>query len=333
MAWGSPLLTSSAVDPSPATHALSMKHRAGTVTATTNRTSGLRTARRLQRPATKGRAVDRHNERSTGILRRVTTLPDDSRPAVRGSQLRYERPPLIEALCEFGFRPASQPWDWLIPARLYELISTDYPRTRHLNMVGVEGQATENALTQRFNLTPRIQLISADERSFVQVSPRDVVVNQLQPYIGWEAFRHAVTTVYNRYREVADGLDLARVALRYKNVVNVGREVIELNDYFRALPTIPDGLPQVFGAFRMRVDVHYDDPAMVLGVDFGTADSGSPDQLAYGLEFTMTTTELVHPAENDLRAWLDVAHDRIEDAFWQSLTPMAHEELFGLQED
>ena len=79
---------------------------------------------------------------------------------------RYQKPPLIEALCEFQF--TGEEWDWTIPGLIYQEIKGEYPKKKQANIVQFEVQAQADEVSQRVRGGgARMQFFSADEATLV----------------------------------------------------------------------------------------------------------------------------------------------------------------------
>src|SRR5437667_2265720 len=60
----------------------------------------------------------------------------------------YNKPPLIEAVCDFRFS-SSQPWDWTIPGLLYEQIRDNFPNKTQINIIETTVDANEGKVVQQ----------------------------------------------------------------------------------------------------------------------------------------------------------------------------------------
>lgn len=244
--------------------------------------------------------------------------------------LRYQKPPLVEALCEVRFASApDKQWDWAIPGMLYGKIQDRFPtrRERHALDISIPmgGPIPLGPPTRSIE---RLQFVSADESTIVQIGPDLLAVNSLRPHLGWPELRDTLLHVLSAYRSIATPTSIAAAAVRYINRVEVPlRQGFALERYFAVLPGLPEGVPQTVSTFLIHTEVGYEDPAALFRFRFGTTES-KPDAAAFMLDYE----HLVHgdhvPTFDALPAWLDAGHDRIERAFYGSFTSDTHAEIF-----
>jgi len=241
---------------------------------------------------------------------------------------RYENPPLIEALCEFRFKP-SRPWDWTVPGLFYERVKAGFPEKQQQHVVAMAIEQAEDRITQNVKGgIGRMQFLRKDRTALVQVGPDQLVVNQLKPYESWEAFREMILQQLSAYRNVAEPEALTRVGLRYINRLDMGADQIELNDYFRTAPNLPPPIPQLFGAFMVAVDVIHPTPEMVLRFIFTRPETKAEGhEEGFLLDLDIGTPEGALPILDEVESWLDKAHERLEQAFDAALTEKTHLEV------
>jgi uncharacterized protein (TIGR04255 family) len=243
--------------------------------------------------------------------------------------LHYQKPPLVEALCEVRFVSADDKWDWAIPGMLYEKIKDRFPKRRERHALDISipinipiplGPATHSI--------ERLQFVSADENTIVQIGPELLAVNSLRPHLGWPDLRDTLLQVLAAYRSIAAPAGVAMAAVRYINRVELPlRQGFALERYFAVLPALPEGVQQTVSTFLVHTEVGYEDPPALFRFRFGTTESKS-DAAAFMLDYE----HLVHgddaPSFEALPAWLDAGHERIERAFYGSFTSGTHAEIF-----
>ena len=242
--------------------------------------------------------------------------------------LRYLKPPLIEALCGVWFASTEERrWDWAIPGMLYERIRNRFPtrREQHAIAIPLAGSAPLGTATHSIE---RLQFMSGDETTMVQVGPDLLAVNSHRPHLGWPELRNTLLDVLVAYREIAAPPGIAIAAVRYVNRVEIPiLSDFALEKYFKVLPGLPAGVPEETSTFLIHTEVGYKDPAAIFRFRFGTTESA--DQLAaFMLDYEHVSPESTPPTFDGLRGWLDAGHDRIERAFYGTFTPMTHAKIF-----
>lgn len=241
--------------------------------------------------------------------------------------LRYQKPPLVEALCEVRFASTEgRRWDWTIPGMLYERIQDRFPtrKSRHAINIPVTTPVPLGATAS----IERLQFVSRDESTVVQVGPDLLAVNSLGQHLGWVELRDTLLDVLATYREIASPSGIAMTAVRYINRVEIPNQSgFALEQYFKVLPGLPAGVPRAVTTFVIHTEVEYEAPAAIFRFLFGTTES-KEQSAAFMLDYEHVSRESVPPTFDDLRGWLDAGHDRIELAFYGSFTPMTHAEIF-----
>jgi len=234
---------------------------------------------------------------------------------------KYENSPIAEALCEFQFLP-SQPWDITIYGMLYEKIKDEFPVKQQQVRFGVAVHPREGGeLEPKIEFgPPRMQFLSNDKISLVQVGPNLLTVNHLSPYPTWKKFKPLILKIFEEYIDIANPKGFRRIGLRYINKIDFEQKEIELMDYFNYYPSIPNNLPQTKKTFQVTVEIPYNNGRDTLRLTLGTLISEKPDafSLILDLDYIMVLAEGI--ALNEISNWLEDAHAIIENAFEACIT-------------
>lgn len=234
----------------------------------------------------------------------------------------YLNPPLIEAICELRFEP-SQPWDWTIPGLIYAELRHDFPKRKEQRALGIEVQEGPQELRHRVHRqVDRMQFLRQDEKALVQVGRDILAVNHLRPYPSWPEFRRLITRALEIYHAVAAPTGYRRISLRYINRIEIPEDgPFEIQKYLKALPQVPDSLPQSFAGWALRTDIPFEQINGVLTLQSGSVlDSPLPGKSVFllDLDFAVLDPELV--AIHEAIPWVDQAHDAVETAFEACIT-------------
>jgi uncharacterized protein (TIGR04255 family) len=238
---------------------------------------------------------------------------------------RYERSPLIEAVCEFRFVPAD-PWDWTIPGLVWQKLAADYPRKQAKPFL--EGAGAMPDLPLDLRGVSRLQFLSESGDRMVQIGSDLLAVNALKPYPGWVTFRDHVLTGLSAYCGVAMPSGLTRIGLRYINRVEVEGPEVDLSRYVRAAPAMPQGLEATVRGFLSISDLDVDGGQRQLRFQLGSAQPERPDTAAFAFDLDMASRDDSAPKLDGVEAWLDRSHELVELAFDATFTDEAHRELF-----
>ncbi|MBI4488294.1 MAG: TIGR04255 family protein [Deltaproteobacteria bacterium] len=239
----------------------------------------------------------------------------------------YNKPPVVEAVCEFRFN-APQPWDWTIPGLIYEKIRAEFPKKRHQNVLEVAMQPGEGKVSQEIKGgIAKMQFLREDESALVQVGPNVLSVNHLRPYPNWPTVKALIIKHLQIYQEVANPESLIRIGLRYVNRIDMPKDNFTLEDYFRALPQLPEVTPQIFASFVLRVEIPYEDLKGRLTFVFGTAPVKTENP-SFMLDLDMFAIGEDVPPLGKESDWIEAAHERVEKAFDACFTEKTHKEIF-----
>lgn len=134
----------------------------------------------------------------------------------RVGRIRYENPPVIEAVCEFRFAQIGvQPA--LVPILYYDRIKAEYTEIEIRQGVGIQTGTEEVTMTTE----DRTVFRNPSANRLVQIGPRMLAVNQLRPYPDYVTFRREIGARFSDYQAVAHPKGLTRLGLRYINRLTV----------------------------------------------------------------------------------------------------------------
>lgn len=237
------------------------------------------------------------------------------------SRPRFRHPPLAEAVCEFRFAKTSG-WDWTVPGRLHERIRDRFPRVRQVVspaiVIGEPGPASPEQVE-------RLQFVSEDGSRLVQSGPRLLSVNVLAPYPGWETFLDLIIAIFRHQAGLLPRSEIERIGLRYINRIDVGGKTEKA--FLSVLPEIDEIFGSHAHTFYERYELNYSDPEGTLIFQAGTV-LDPRRALMIDLDFSRHHIGMLEADE--LKRWLEKAHDRIEEVFVRSLTAHAWDHL-GLE--
>jgi len=232
---------------------------------------------------------------------------------------RYKNPPVVEALCEFRFQPGV-PWDLAIPGLVYEKIRENFPKRRQAKTFEVIVEAGLAGVEQKFLTTERMQFLREDERALIQVDRDLLAVNHLKPYPTWQEFLLLIRRGFEAYCEAAGPEGIQRIGLRYINRIEIPGQRIELEDYFEFRPFIGPQLLQDFGPFIVGIQVPYEGSRDILRLQLANASAETPNTVAVMLDLDYFLARPGEVSLDNVFEWVDVAHNRVEEAFEACIT-------------
>lgn len=231
----------------------------------------------------------------------------------------YAMPPLVEALCEIRFDPG-RTWDWTIPGLLYAQVQEDFPEREQDDQLEIQWRADLPQVQGQ--TTRRLRFFNRERTALVQVSKDALVLNHLRPYPGWERFRSMLLTVIEKYRVVASPKGVSGCALRYINRIPVPKDEAILEHYLQAIPTVPKNLPETLIGWSLTLDIPHVAQGGVVRLEAGSTPPGEDAAFILDLRFTALNPQGLG-LDDPLVAWIENAHEVIEDTFEASITDQA----------
>jgi len=240
------------------------------------------------------------------------------------SDEKYMHSPIVEAVCEFQFEPDS-PWDSVMPGLIYGEVKDDFSKRQQAKGFALGFTIAPEEVRQQVQQIDRIQFLSEDEKSLIQVGPQALSVHKLAPYKSWEDFLPLIEKGLTAYRNIVNPKQIHRIGLRYINRIEFESEQVNLEQYFEFRPFIGDKvqekMPQGYGPFITGVQIPYEDARDVLKLELVNATpetSTKSSAILLDLDyFLIKPREVGFEAVND---WVNNAHDRIEDIFKASIS-------------
>lgn len=244
---------------------------------------------------------------------------------VTTGRVRYEIPPVVEAVCEFRFgQTGVQPV--LIPGRYYERIHTEYPDIETRSGVGIEaGQELTMVAEERTVFRNRLA------SRLVQIGPGMLAINQLRPYPDYATFRREIEARLSDYRAVAEPKGVIKIGLRYINRLTVSADQT-LETVLRVGFKVPHSLGAKPDPFLLRLEFPYEAgrDRLILIVAKAPDDVETPGVML-DLDYVLVKPGQV--GERELMEWVDMAHQTIEDVFHVSVTEAALASFRPVQPD
>jgi len=166
--------------------------------------------------------------------------------------------------------------------------------------------------------TQRMQFFREDNKALVQIGPDRLSINHLRPYPKWVEFKPLILDVLRNYVATAAPKGFKRIGLKYVNKIEIKEKVLDLKEYFKFFPTIPENIPKNNEGFQLRIEIPYGERDRLL-LTLGSIDS--PDEVSsvlLDLDFILIAPEsiLVEGAAE----WLEEAHNNIEYVFEACIT-------------
>ncbi|MFN8632366.1 MAG: TIGR04255 family protein [Chloroflexota bacterium] len=240
---------------------------------------------------------------------------------------RYTKPPVVEALAELYFEGAT--WSVTAPGSFYGRVENRFPKEQQQEQVAFEVSLGPGVANARMGSSGgRAVFKSEDETQLVQVGPDALVVNQLQPYPHFEAWRDVLLEMLAIYREVARPKAVSRLGMRYINRIEIEQVYLQMEELFRVYPEMPEEIGLAHGDFLIRLQL----PAKVQGhtvlLTLGKAPVETPSIQAFVLDLYDVIPLGGTDSFDMVAQHLNDAHENIEWIFEHTITD-ATRAIFG----
>jgi uncharacterized protein (TIGR04255 family) len=206
---------------------------------------------------------------------------------------RYQRPPLIEARCEIHL--AGGEWDDTTPERIHGALRDRFPRRVN----------TEPGETRA-----RLILSRHDDVQTAQFFPDRLVVTQLRPYPGFQAWRPLVLELLELHQKLIGSTRMERVLLRYVNRLALPDPHADVTAYLNVESSHANG-------FRRRIELEPIHHSHRLVATAGSTHGGDAPGAA------LLDICDAHDGAAEIERVLDEAHQNVEGAFERLVTDRA----------
>ncbi|HKT13377.1 MAG TPA: TIGR04255 family protein [Terriglobia bacterium] len=170
----------------------------------------------------------------------------------------FPKAPITEALIDIR---VELPEDATLPKleELHDLIRAAYPgkKPRRRFEAQIEFKEEQQPLRSSTFQQDGYYFTSADGKRIVQYRLDGFSFNRLRPYSRWEDLRDEARKAWRIYAMHANPLAVNRLAVRYINSIEIPFKSFDFDDYFTAIPKIPEGLPQVLQHFFTRTMIPF----------------------------------------------------------------------------
>ena len=146
---------------------------------------------------------------------------------------------------------------------LHEKVKREFPKVK--KKIGFRGQFSieaDSVISHEGSAQPTgVIFLSEDERRQVQLRLDGFTFNILKPYNSWDEHFDKALELWDLYCKAVQPNNIIRIATRFVNKIEVpivvGKE-LKFDEYFTIIPTIPNGLPDVFLNYFMQLHFSVD---------------------------------------------------------------------------
>jgi uncharacterized protein (TIGR04255 family) len=237
---------------------------------------------------------------------------------------------LVEALCEFHF-DLSGDNELTLPGLFYAQVRNEFPIQTSANELAFHIEFGDEQEMQKLIQAQRLQLKRKDGSAMLQVAQNRLIINQLQPYAGWDNFKSLILEGLKKYINVCGEFVIKKTSLRYINhIIPQPNEEFEIDDFLTIIPLFPNPLEKPITEFQQVYEFFYDSGAFLTHRTGIAENSDGLTVLILDLDFTSQEIENFQDNLKTcewLEEWLNQAHNHIEAVFISSLNSSYYQSL------
>ena len=167
---------------------------------------------------------------------------------------------------------------------------------------------------------------SPSDAALIRIGKHRISVSRLPPYSSWEEFLPLIQKAFKCYLTMATPTNIHRIGLRYINRIDFESEKVNLDDYFMFRPFTGNDLPQDMAGFRLVAEFEQPQGQILrAGLVHGGPRIGGKLGVILDLDYFQQKVQPI--SEEEVRAWVEVAHGRVEEFFEASITDQLREKL------
>ena len=235
----------------------------------------------------------------------------------------YPNPPITEAVIDIQVR-ARVSVEALEGANAGE---SNYPKADKLNeTTGSMRFAPDTGPVATASSQPLGNMYrSVDELHIYQARLNGFTLSRLARYPGWVVFSSEARRLWEKYKAVADAIEITRVALRYVNRIDMPLPLSSFSDYLRTSPELSPDLPQGLSGYFMQLGLPLPDDDCDAIINETIIESTKPGVVSVVLDIDVFRTREVPQTDTSLWAMLEVLRHAKNRVFEACITDRARE--------
>jgi len=203
---------------------------------------------------------------------------------------------------------------------LYDKLGEEFPKRRQKKLVNIGVDLSSKAPESKLATSELVQFYKEEENALVQVGEHLLSVNQLRPYGLWEDFRGMIERVFKLYLQTANPSSLARIGLRYINVVELDAQHVELEEFFKFRPNFGDSLPTEYSGFISGVETPFEGGRDLQRLVLTLQGRPTPTSTSILLDIDYGLVRAEEVTLDDALKWVETAHGYVETTFESCIT-------------
>jgi len=222
--------------------------------------------------------------------------------------VKYERPPITEALVELHF--SEQNPDHGVGARFYDAWKSRCQKREQIQFQRFHIGVAPTAPPPPPPPMPTDRLWFDEPVSIVHVGPRYLSTHVLHPYPGFDAFLPRLQQSIDQYRSLVQPVAIEQVAMRYINRIDLPlAEDGSVAEWLKVGVLLPDTFHGLINGFNVHSSVDMPEIASEIRYSFRSGKR-SESSAEVWIDIQVTSKKGSPPTLDSLDEWLHVSHDK-----------------------
>jgi uncharacterized protein (TIGR04255 family) len=239
----------------------------------------------------------------------------------------YLSPPITESIIEIIIDGELKPKDF---ERITKKLKKNYPNLQQINTVGINyGQNLIGSNLTVSHQPTGIRLSSSDETDVLLVSPKNLVIARLAPYLGWDYLNDKFATAWKVWKSLSKIQPIIHIGVRYINRIDIPQDdsgKIENEDYLNIYPSLPEPINKPMFNYITQVTIPTSNELWNATITTANLPS-SPliNNISLLLDIVVFRTKEIPLKDEDLFKVLSEARELKNDLFEQCITQKTRE--------
>jgi uncharacterized protein (TIGR04255 family) len=232
----------------------------------------------------------------------------------------YDKAPIREAIIDIQIEQSA----FLTLANLEDVRTVPpqgYEKGQKVIMGHLRGQIEEGRLTASADQDQLGYFFTGGQSKHVaQFRVNGFTFSRLAPYQTWEQLRDEARKLWESYRQIAGGVSVIRIGLRYVNQLDLPMPVRDFRDFVRSYPEISTDLPQELAGFFMQARIPQEDIGAMLLLNEAMVPPAGPNVVSLVLDIDVFKQGLKLDSDDEVWDTLEVLRLRKNLVFEGSIT-------------
>jgi uncharacterized protein (TIGR04255 family) len=202
-------------------------------------------------------------------------------------------------------------------------IKDQYPGKRPRKRIEAKFHVATGLIESAPEKTDGFVFMTEDKRQLLQARLDGFTVNRLAPYATWDRLLDEAQKLWALYIQAARPETINRIALRYINRLELPLPILDLTEFVRIRPELPDELPHAVSALFMRLEVPQPNGAIAIITETieQVEERSAGHVLPFILDIDVIRQGTMAPDADDLWQKFGQLRDIKNQIFFGTITP------------